>query len=121
VGASDDVEAWMQAADIYCQPNRSPDSFGLAFVEAMAAGLPVVTTRLGGAVEVVDDTCGILVPPGSMADVAGALRTLLADHDLRVRLGAAARARAATFCDLHGSLARIAEALRLASNSLALT
>jgi glycosyltransferase involved in cell wall biosynthesis len=51
------------AADIYCQPNVRPEPFGLTFVEALAARLPVVATALGGPKEIVSADCGVLVPP----------------------------------------------------------
>ena len=60
--------ALLQAADVYCQLNRDPDSFGLSFVEALGASLPVITTRRGGAPEIVDATCGVLVEPAAIAD-----------------------------------------------------
>ena len=49
------VPRLMAAADIYCQPNTTPEPFGIAFVEALAAGVPVVTTAMGGPLEIVDD------------------------------------------------------------------
>ena len=62
-GQRADMPLVLASADIQCQPNTGPESFGLAFVEALAVGLPVVSTRLGGAIEIVDDSCGVLVPP----------------------------------------------------------
>ncbi len=50
--ASGAVPALLQAADVHCQPNTAPEPFGLAFVEALYAGLPVVTMDMGGAAEV---------------------------------------------------------------------
>ena len=63
LGERDDVPRLLAAADVYCQPNVAPESFGIAFVEALYAGLPAVSTRLGGAAEIVTDACGVLVPP----------------------------------------------------------
>ena len=60
-GQRSDVSALLQAADIYCQPNTSPEPFGITFVEAQAAGLPIVSSAAGGALEIVDDDCGRLV------------------------------------------------------------
>ena len=56
-GHRTDVARLLAAADIQCQPNTGPEPFGITFVEAMAAGLPVVTTAMGGALEIVDDSC----------------------------------------------------------------
>ena len=63
LGARDDVPDLLAQADIFCQPNQSPEPFGIVFIEALQSGIPVVSSRLGGAAEIVDDTCGILIPP----------------------------------------------------------
>jgi glycosyltransferase involved in cell wall biosynthesis/GT2 family glycosyltransferase len=105
LGERGDVSALLGAADIYCQPNVQSEGFGLAFVEALAAGLPVVTTRLGGALEIVDDRCGELVRPGPHS-LATALESLITDAQRRARLASAAAARATELCD---PAARLAE------------
>lgn len=94
VGERTDVPRLLAAADIHCQANLRPEPFGIVFVEALAAGLPVVTMAMGGATEIVDETCGLLVPPGDTATLAGALRLLIDDPSLRARLAAGASARA---------------------------
>jgi glycosyltransferase involved in cell wall biosynthesis len=99
LGQRDDVPALMASADLLCQPNLGPEPFGIAFVEAMHAGLPVVATALGGAKEIVDPACGILVPPEDPAALADALRRLIADPALRAELGAAGPAHARALCD----------------------
>lgn len=115
LGERPDVGRLLQAADIYCQPNLSAEPFGLAFVEALAAGLPVVTTKLGAAPEIVDDRCGVLVDAGSADGVATALRGLIEHEAARHAMGAAARLRARTFCDLSQSLPRLAAVLSRAA------
>jgi glycosyltransferase involved in cell wall biosynthesis len=110
-GERDDVPAVLQAADIYCQPNIRPESFGIALVEAQAAGLPIVTSAIGGAREIVDETCGLLVPPHDIDALATALRCLLADDGLRTRLGRAARDRSGALCDLARQMQRTCEVL----------
>jgi glycosyltransferase involved in cell wall biosynthesis len=99
-GERRDVAALLRAADIYCQPNTSPEAFGISLVEAQGAGLPIVTTALGGALEIVDDTCGLLVPPHDADALGAALRRLLGDDGLRRRLGRGSRDRVAALCDL---------------------
>jgi glycosyltransferase involved in cell wall biosynthesis len=99
LGERRDVPDLLRAADIHCQPNLGPEPFGITFIEALARGLPMVTTALGGAEEIVDDNCGRLVPPGDEAGLARALTDLVADPDLRRRLGEAAPARARQLCD----------------------
>jgi len=111
LGERDDVPLLLGAADVYCQPNVQPEAFGLALVEALDAGLPVVTSGIGGACEIVDASCGILTPPGDSEAVARALRAVIADADLRARLGAAARHRPAALCHPPRQMQRIREIL----------
>jgi glycosyltransferase involved in cell wall biosynthesis len=111
LGQRDDVPRLMAAADVYCQANTRPEGFGISFVEALGAGLPAVTTDLGGAREVVDATCGVLVPPGSAESFAAALAGLIADPARRARLGAAGPARARQLCDPATHVRRLAELL----------
>lgn len=93
LGQRADVAALMAGADVHCQPNEGPEPFGLAYVEAMHAGLPVVATALGGAVEVVPEEAGLLVEPQAEA-VAGALGRLVGSAELRASMGRAAAAHA---------------------------
>jgi glycosyltransferase involved in cell wall biosynthesis len=97
-GARDDVRELLAASDVYCQPNLEPEPFGLSLIEAMYAGLPVVTTGAGGALEIVDETCGALTPAGDADAVAAALRRLCGDTTLRDRLGTSGRRRATALC-----------------------
>jgi glycosyltransferase involved in cell wall biosynthesis len=110
-GQRADVPRLLAAADVHCQPNTSPEPFGVAFVEALAAGLPVVTSRLGGAIEVVDDSCGLLVAPSDPSALAAALQQLLGDASLRARLGMRARVRARELSDPVTQLERLHAAL----------
>lgn len=108
-GERADVPRLLAASDIFCQPNKRPEAFGLTFVEALRAGLPVVTTAIGGAREIVDDSCGRLVEPGDTHALAAALRSLVADETLRARLGAAGPARARQLCDPARQVALLGE------------
>lgn len=99
LGQRSDVPQLMAAADIYCQPNVEPESFGLTFVEAQFAGLPVVTSAIGGATEIVDDACGLLLRPHDSAALADALADLLRDADRRRIMGRAGAERAAANYD----------------------
>jgi glycosyltransferase involved in cell wall biosynthesis len=111
LGQRSDVSALMAAADIFCQPNHSPDTFGIVFIEAMAARLPVVTTAMGGATEIVTDACGRLIPPGDVRALAACLRTWIQTPALRRALGDAGPARAATLCDPASRLHQLEHAL----------
>ena len=107
-----DVPSLMLAADVYCQPNTSPEPFGVVFVEALAAGIPVVTTAAGGALEIVDEQCGVLIPHASGATVAAALQQLIDDPALRRSLGQRGPSRAVRVSDPSGALNLIAEVVR---------
>jgi glycosyltransferase involved in cell wall biosynthesis len=111
IGERTDVPVLLRVADLYCQPNVRPEAFGLALVEALAAGLPVVTSGIGGAREIVDETCGVLVPPGNVDALALALRRVSSDSGLRARLGAAAVTRPETLCNAPRQMRRIEQLL----------
>lgn len=98
LGARGDVPALLNGSDVYCQPNLEPEPFGLSLVEALLAGVPVVTSAAGGALEIVDDACGVLTSPGDAGAVADALRLLIADPARRDRMGAAGRLRSRALC-----------------------
>lgn len=107
LGEQTDVARLMAAADVYCQPNTAPEPFGLACVEALYAGLPVVGTDAGGVREIVTPDCGVLLPAGGVDAVAAAIRDLLQDSVRRQQLGAAGPARAAALCDPARQLRRL--------------
>ena len=80
-------------ADLYALPTRA-DSHAIASLEAMAMGLPVITTPVGGVVDVVQDgETGYLIPRDDVAALADRIRRLRDDPELRVRMGMCGRAR----------------------------
>ena len=99
LGQRQDVPDLLCAADVYCQPNIEPDAFGIVFIEALYAGLPIVTSELGGPVEILDDTCGLLLPPGDDAKLASVLGELLDNPELRRHLADAGPVRAKALSD----------------------
>jgi len=107
LGQRPDVATLLAAADVYCQANVQPEPFGLAFVEALAAGLPVVSVRHGGVMEIVDDSCARLVPPGDVDALASTLAVLIADAELRRTLAAAAPPRARAVAEARSQSERL--------------
>ena len=115
LGMRHDVPAILSAADIYCQPNTYPETFGVTFIEAMAAGLPVVTSRIGGGRELVDASCGCLVEPGDVGQLVSVLSRLAADPAERARLGAGGPAHARQLTDPALQVPALASLLREAA------
>lgn len=111
LGHRGDVAELMAAADVFCQPNLGAEPFGIAFVEAMHAGLPVVGSAVGGTLEIVDEGTGILTAPGDAAALAEALGSLIGDAGERAQLGGAGPARARALSDPAGQAARVRGAL----------
>ena len=98
LGARTDVPHLLTAADIYCQPNLEGEGFSIAFMEAFFAGLPIVTSAIGGALEIVDANSGFLVPPRDTRSLAKTLELLINDSDQRRQLGANGHARVQELC-----------------------
>jgi L-malate glycosyltransferase len=96
LGTYDAIWELLPLADVFFLPSEY-ESFGLAALEAMACGVPVVTSNGGGLPEVVEHgVSGFLHPPGDVDGMAASLRALLTDHDLRARMKVEARRRAET-------------------------
>ena len=112
LGQRADVERLLAAADVFCQPNAGPEPFGIIFVEALHAGLPVVASAAGGALEIVDDTCGRLVRPGDVPALAEVLRELVTGPVRRRELARAGPARARALCDPTAVLGQLETTLR---------
>lgn len=111
LGERSDVPRLLAAADLLCQPNLHPEPFGITCVEAMYAGIPVVTTAMGGPLETVTPATGVLVPPTDAGALAGALQRVMSDPTLRAGLGEAGPARAAELCDPAERLRQLHELL----------
>jgi glycosyltransferase involved in cell wall biosynthesis len=91
----DRVPAYLAAADVFVFPTQREEAAPLVLPQAMACGLPVVATSIGGITEVVNrpGENGVLVPPHDVRGLVRALSDLIADPDRRERMGAAARER----------------------------
>jgi glycosyltransferase involved in cell wall biosynthesis len=91
-GNQADVVPWLCAFDVFCLPSTANEGVPQALMQAMACGIPVVTTPVGSIAEIVQDgMTGLLVAPGDAAALRGAIEKVLGDGGLRARLGAQAR------------------------------
>lgn len=88
LGFRNDIPQLISAADIFCMPSLN-EALSYSLIEALAAGRPTVASRVGGIPEVVTDGVeGLLVPPGSAADLSSAIDKLLESRSLRLEMGA---------------------------------
>ena len=93
-GHVEDVPGYLASLDLFVFPSRD-EAYGVALVEAMAAGLPVLGASSGGVLEIIrEGRDGLLFRPQDPQALAGALERLLKSAALRERLGRAARKRA---------------------------
>jgi glycosyltransferase involved in cell wall biosynthesis len=93
LGWVDDVPALLARTAVFVNPATRPEPFGLAWVEAMGAGVACIATNLGGPAEIIrPDETGLLVPPGDAGALADAIEQLLTDPARRAKLGQAAAA-----------------------------
>ncbi len=111
LGSRDDVPALLSAADLFVLPSHE-EGLPNAVLEAMAAGLPIVATDVGGVREQLDGGAGVLVPPRDPEALASALGALASAPGRRSSLGRAARERAERRFSWTATVARYAELYR---------
>jgi glycosyltransferase involved in cell wall biosynthesis len=113
LGYREDVPDLMAAADIFVLPSRF-EGLPMTVIEAMLTALPVIGTNVRGLAEqVVPEVTGLVVAPGNVSALAATISRLVADKALRVRMGAAGRARALQCYDEAKVLARTLDLLGL--------
>lgn len=106
------VASILAAADIFVLPSHN-EGLPVSILEAMSAGLPVVTTPVGAIPELVlAGETGLLIPPGSASALADALAVLVQDPTLRRKFGQAARARVEQSFRIEGTAARFVDLYR---------
>ena len=94
----DELAQYYKTADIFCAPATGHESFGIVLLEAMSTGKPVVASNISGYASVISDGIdGILVPPKQEVPLAQAIRTLMTDEHLRLRLGEYGRKKSYDF------------------------
>jgi glycosyltransferase involved in cell wall biosynthesis len=93
-GYTDDPELWLPACDVLCLPSYR-EGFGTSIIEAAAAGLPAIGSRIYGITDAIDEgVTGLLHHPGDVGELAEKMGILAGDAGLRRSLGGAARDRA---------------------------
>jgi glycosyltransferase involved in cell wall biosynthesis len=117
VGYQGELLPFLNRASIYCCPSHT-EGMSRVIVEAMAAGLPVVSTDCGGPRDLVEeDKTGFLVPVKDPEALAAALTRMLADPARRVSMGEAGRWRALDLFDLKSTVPQLAGILEEAAHS----
>ena len=105
----DELPTWYRRADVFCLPTFA-EGLGVVLMEAMASGLPVVSTRVMGVPEVVEDgDCGLLVSPGRADELAAALERMAASPELRARMGRRGQVRVERQFDLDSAGRHLAQ------------
>jgi glycosyltransferase involved in cell wall biosynthesis len=84
------LDDYYDRADVFVLATRQ-ETYGMAVSEALARGLPVVSTKTGAIPDLVGDEAGLLVPPSDTAALAAALARVVGDEHLRAQLSAGAR------------------------------
>jgi len=93
-GYREDVSALMRLMEVVVHASTRPEPFGMVIIEGMAMEKPVVATRGGGVLDIViDEETGLLTEMGDVESLSSAIITLLRQHDLRRKMGLAARGR----------------------------
>lgn len=100
LGNQECIPELLSLLDVYMQPSRS-EGFSNSILEAMASELPVVATRVGGNLEIVDHLItGYLVEPDNVSDMVDCMEHLVNDEKLRVTMGKAGREKVKTCFDI---------------------
>jgi glycosyltransferase involved in cell wall biosynthesis len=113
VGQQDRPEDWLRAFDVFCLPSYANEGVPQAVLQAMLAGLPIVTTPVGAILEAVSDgTTALVVPPRDAPALTAAMARLIADPELAGRLGSAARTAACERFSREAMLDRMEQVFR---------
>lgn len=82
-GAQYDIPKIMAGLDLLVLPSIGQEAFGRVVIEAGASGVPVIATRIGGAIEIIEDGhTGILVRPGDILEMVNSIIRVLKDREL---------------------------------------
>jgi glycosyltransferase involved in cell wall biosynthesis len=113
VGWQPDISDFCAAIDIAVMPSRQEEGFGLVAAEALATGVPVVATRSGGLLDIIQHGVnGLLVEKGQPIQLANALRLLVQSPDLRRHMGRCGRQRVEETFDIGKQVQRLEQTLQ---------
>ena len=100
-GLRSDIDKILSISDVFIYLSVWQEAFGLAIVEAMASGVPVIATRVGGIPELIEDNVtGIIVPPNDHLTVVKALRNLYSNKEILIDMGKKSRLRTEQIFDI---------------------
>jgi len=94
----DEVPVWLNAADVFALPTLAEGSCN-AILEAMACGLPIVSSNISSNREILNQDSGILVNPRNPVEIGEAIRSLIDDPNRRTRMGLHSKKRAKHYCE----------------------
>lgn len=86
LGFQNDVTAYFKSADIYVQTSNN-EGLGRSIIEAMCSKKPIIMTDAGGCTELIDDSCGVIVPRKNPKEIANAIQNLAKDKNRLIRMG----------------------------------
>ena len=119
LGPREDVPSVMAELDLLVSATVTPEAFGRVIIEAGASGVPVVSTRVGGVVDIIEDEKnGILCAPSDPKDMADKILKIYKDKELRNRIIFEARARVETDFDMNSMMERTFSVYKEALGSL---
>ena len=119
LGAQQDIPSILEETDIFVFSTTEDEGQGIALVEAMASGLPIVASNVGACREVLDGgQCGLLVEPRNALELANAVLRIAQDQQLAKTLSKAARARAHSRYSIVGTARRYARICGVTETSI---
>lgn len=118
LGFQRQVPAWMKAVDVVAHVSTAPEPFGRVIVEGMLAERPVIASRAGGVLEIVEDgRSGMLFSPGSAGELAAGISVLMRNPGRAQELAGAGRLRASQFFTTDAMMKGIKKVLRVSGEA----
>lgn len=110
IGPVSNTNEYLQKADIFVHTSIEPEPFGRVIIEAMACGLPVIATKIGGPLEIINDReDGVLIPPNDVVELIKVLEMLITQSTLRKKISLGARSKIKSKFSIKTTTTRIQE------------